>query len=102
VDALGGMPDHIHLLVRFPTTLTIADLVKGIKGASSHLQTQHAAPGEFFKWQGGYGAFTVSPDVVPAVRTYIQHQKQHHAAGNLWAEWEQMHLPDPPPAHQAS
>ena len=37
--AIGGMADHVHLLVRFPTTLTVADLVKEVKGATSHLVT---------------------------------------------------------------
>ena len=86
--ALGGMPDHVHLLVRITTTLCVADLVKGVKGSSSHLQTQHLNQNSFFKWQGAYGAFTVSPDVIPAVKAYIENQKQHHALGGLWEEWE--------------
>src|SRR5690242_10241625 len=59
VVALGGVEDHIHLLVLLPPTLTIADLVKHIKGASSHLMAQHilAQTDGFFKWQGAYGAF---------------------------------------------
>jgi putative transposase len=98
VLALGGMADHLHLLVRFPTTLSVADLVKSVKGTSSHLQTQQAAPGNFFKWQGGYGAFTVSPDIVPSVTTYILNQKRHHADGKLWTEWEETQTPEMPPA----
>ena len=97
LQALGGMPDHLHLLVRFPTTLSVADLVKGVKGSSSHLLTQHVAKGTFFKWQGGYGAFTVSPDIIPTIRSYIHNQKRHHAEKNLWADWEQtMQSEDPP------
>src|SRR5690349_20565187 len=57
--ALGGMADHVHLLVRLPTTLSIAELLKGVKGSSSHRMAQLIAPNEFFKWQGGYGAFTI-------------------------------------------
>lgn len=82
------MPDHIHLLVRFPTTLTIADLLQGVKGASSHLVTHNIAPDTFFKWQGAYGAFTVSKDVVPTVKAYIERQKEHHAQNNLLADFE--------------
>jgi putative transposase len=93
--ALGGMPDHVHLLVRFPTTISVADLVKGLKGSTSHLQTQLVARDTFFKWQGGYGAFTVSPGLIPSVKAYINNQKRHHAEDSLWAEWEQTHLPDP-------
>jgi REP element-mobilizing transposase RayT len=88
VLAINGMPDHIHLLVRFPTTLTIADLLQGVKGASSHLVTHNIAPDTFFKWQGAYGAFTVSKDVVPTVKAYIERQKEHHAQNNLLADFE--------------
>ncbi|MBF8285961.1 MAG: transposase IS200-family protein, partial [Anaerolineales bacterium] len=37
--AIGGMPDHVHLLVRLHTTVAVADLLKEVKGASSHLIT---------------------------------------------------------------
>ncbi len=88
--ALGGTSDHVHLLVRFPTTIAVAELVKEVKGASSHLVTHQIAVGEFFKWQGAYGAFTVSKGLVEEVKTYIEHQKQHHAGGNdLCLDWEQ-------------
>ena len=56
VVALGGISDHVHLLVRLPMTLSIALLLKEIKGASGHALAKHAiADGEFFKWQGAYG-----------------------------------------------
>lgn len=94
--ALGGMPDHVHLLVRFPTTLSVADLVKGIKGSTSHLQTQHLAKNDFFKWQGAYGAFTVSKDASPSVKAYINNQKHHHTQNSLWPEWEHTFIPELP------
>lgn len=87
--AIGGTTDHLHLLVQFPTTITIADLIKEVKGSSSHLVTHEINPGEFFKWQGSYGAFTVSKNLVPKIKSYIECQKEHHASGDLWAEWEQ-------------
>ncbi len=88
--AVGGMPDHIHLLVRFPTTLSVAALVKEVKGASSHLVTHEIAPQTSFKWQGSYGAFTVSKEAVPSVEAYIRQQKDHHTGGSLVADWETM------------
>jgi putative transposase len=81
--AIGGMEDHIHVLVRFPATLSIADLVGRLKGASSHLVTQVIRSEYPFKWQGGYGAFTVSKRALPAVRDYILNQEEHHRSGNL-------------------
>ena len=87
--AIGGMPDHVHLLVRFRTTTAIADLVKEVKGASSHLVTHEITPGQFFKWQGAYGAFTLRKDEVSSVKNYIERQREHHAKDDLWADWEQ-------------
>lgn len=86
--AIGGVVDHVHLLVRIPTTLPVATLLKEVKGASSHLMTHEVAPTEFFKWQGGYGAFTVEKDGVSAVRRYIERQKEHHSNSRLRYEWE--------------
>ena len=88
VVAIGGVEDHLHLLVEFPATVTIADLVGQVKGASAHLVTHQLAPGQFFKWQGAYAAFSVSPGAVTRVRDYIVHQREHHAIGTLRAEWE--------------
>jgi REP-associated tyrosine transposase len=90
--ALGGVEDHIHMLVRLPATLSIADLVKHVKGVSGHLlAVQAEADQEFFRWQGAYGAFSVSPRHVRQVSEYIAHQREHHAASTLIPEWE---IPD--------
>jgi putative transposase len=51
VIAIGGIEDHVHLLVGFPTTLAIAELVKKVKGSSSRLAND--ADDWFFKWQWG-------------------------------------------------
>jgi len=94
VLALGGTSDHIHLLIRFPATITVAELIKEVKGASSHLITHQIAPGEFFKWQGAYGAFTVSKNSVTDVKAYIERQKQHHESDDLWLDCETTFIED--------
>jgi REP element-mobilizing transposase RayT len=38
----------VHLLVRLPTTLAVADLMKHVKGASAHLVAQHTHHGQYF------------------------------------------------------
>ena len=50
VLAIGGVEDHVHLLVRPLAMLAVADLVKHVKGASAHLVAQHLHPNQFFKW----------------------------------------------------
>jgi putative transposase len=86
VIAIGGIEDHVHVLARFPSALTIAMLVQRMKGASSYLATQ--VMGELFRWQGSYGAFTVSERGVDRVRDYVLNQEAHHRDGTThpWLE----------------
>jgi len=86
--ATGGTEDHVHCLVSFPVTETIAGIVKQVKGSSSHLMTHEFAGPDGFKWQGSYSAFTVTKNAVDRVREYVLGQKQHHSSGTIWPEWE--------------
>jgi len=83
VVALGGVEDHVHLLVCLPTSLGLSQLMKQVKGVSAHLVTHEISTSEFFKWQGGYGAFSVSPRHLRQVSNYIINQRQHHTIGTL-------------------
>jgi len=86
--AIGGIDDHVHVPVRLHPTVAVANLAKEIKGTSSHLVTHEIKPDQFFKWQGGYGAFTIRKAEVSHVKSYIENQKQHHAQSQLQADWE--------------
>lgn len=88
--AIGGVEDHVHLLVRLYRTVPVSKLVKDVKGSSSHLVTHEIMPEEFFKWQGAYGAFTLRKDEMPRVKAYVENQKERHATGDLIAEWERV------------
>ena len=88
VLALNGTEDHVHLLVSFHTTITIADLVKQVKGVSSHFVNETLKPSAQFKWQGSYGAFTVSRWDVGKIIEYIKRQKEHHKTGEFIQEFE--------------
>lgn len=78
VVALGGAEDHVHLLVRLHAQVSQSDLMRDIKGASSHLVTHEITPDAFFKWQGAYGAFAVDAENLPRIVRYIECQKEHH------------------------
>jgi REP element-mobilizing transposase RayT len=76
--AIGGMADHVHLLVRWKTDESVATLVREVKCRSSrwaHESLEH--PG--FAWQTGYGVFSVSKSQSDVVKHYIERQKEHHA-----------------------
>ena len=89
VLAVNGTLDHIHLLVSFPTTVTIAGLLKQIKGVSSHFVNEVLPSDVQFRWQRGYGAFTVSRWDLPRVIDYVKRQKEHHMVGGLQSELEE-------------
>ena len=76
--AVGGMPDHVHLLVRIPSTVTIAMVAQAVKGASSCLMNDEIQPGGSFAWQSSYGARSVDPWDVSTVAAYVRNQRVHH------------------------
>lgn len=88
VIAIGGIADHVHLLVNIPPTLNATTLLKRIKGSSSHAVTHQIQPNSFFKWQGGYGAFTVSYCELDRVANYIRNQAQHHHKSSIVPSFE--------------
>ena len=75
VHAVGGMEDHIHLLIQVPPSLAVSKAVLAIKSNSSRWANEEGCK---FAWQQGYGAFSVSSSMVPAVVRYIQNQSAHH------------------------
>lgn len=86
----GAMPDHVHVVIRVAPAVPIAELVRRLKGASSHLITrEHGADG-FFKWQKGYGVFSISRWDVERIRGYVRRQKDHHSSGHLSRHLERM------------
>jgi putative transposase len=75
---IGGVEDHIHILCRLGRQTTIADLVRDMKKASSSMLHDRDVALAGFHWQNGYGAFSVSPSHVDALRRYIADQREHH------------------------
>ena len=90
VLALGGPENHMHMVVKMPTTLSAARLANQVKGDSSHLANQVPNDGSWFGWQGGYSAHSVSRSHLKAVIEYVKHQKEHHATGKLWPYLEEI------------
>ncbi len=76
LDSINGIEDHVHLLVRLRTDQSVADIVKTIKGNSwEHFKDD---ADKYITWQDGFAAFSVSPDQVKKVRSYIKNQEIHH------------------------
>lgn len=78
VRIVNGMPDHIHCLFLLSREKSIAEVIKQIKGSSSHFINENNLIGDKFSWQTGYAAFSVSQSGVERVYEYIKNQKAHH------------------------
>lgn len=85
---INGMPDHIHCLFLLSPQKSIAEVIKQIKGSSSHFINQNYLINEKFAWQTGYAAYSVSESVVEKVFHYIKNQKQHHAKKSFQKEYD--------------
>lgn len=74
--AIGGVADHVHLLVSLKSKHRLDYLLRDLKADSStwiHQELQKK-----FEWQKGYGAFSVSPNSIEGVKKYIANQAEHH------------------------
>ena len=75
---VGGVEDHVHLAVRLSRTLSVADLVKEVKTASSKWVKTQDASLQDFAWQQGYGVFSVGMSQKETLLNYIDNQEEHH------------------------
>ena len=84
---IGGVADHVHLLLSMPTTMAIAKAIQLIKSGSSAWIHQTFRELRNFGWQQGYGAFSVSVSQLPEAISYIDHQVEHHRTRTFQEEY---------------
>jgi REP element-mobilizing transposase RayT len=87
--AVGGIEDHVHLLMGLRATHAIADVMREVKGGSSEWAHVTAGKGNF-GWQPGYFGVTVSPSHVEKVKRYILNQEEHHRRITFEQEYLEM------------
>ena len=75
---IGGTDNHIHILCLLSRKIALMKLVQEIKAHSSKWIKTKGKKYENFFWQDGYGAFSVSPNNIFAVKNYIKNQREHH------------------------
>ena len=85
--AINGTADHVHILTRYPATLSHADLLRHVKSRSSKWVHETFSGLATFGWQEGYGGFTVSKSMVATVEAYIAGQKEHHKGRDFKTEF---------------
>ena len=75
---IGGIPDHVHILLSLPSTVSIAKAMQLIKGGSSKWVHDTFSEHRLFNWQVKYGAFGVSLSLLEKTIQYIRNQENHH------------------------
>ncbi|MDD2228545.1 MAG: IS200/IS605 family transposase [Candidatus Cloacimonetes bacterium] len=88
LQCIGGMEDHIHILVGLHPTLSVSEFAQKIKANTSRFINEKGWAYGKFKWQNGFGAFSVSQSGLEATRNYIKNQKEHHQGQSFASEYE--------------
>ena len=75
---VNGTRDHVHMLVSIPTAISVAEMMRFVKGSSSRWVHQEFGTQRAFAWQSGYSVFSVSRSMFKQVHQYIARQEEHH------------------------
>jgi REP element-mobilizing transposase RayT len=84
---IGGVEDHVHLLLSLPSILAIAKALQLIKGGASTWVHETFPQHHGFAWQEGYGAFSIGVSQVDQTIAYIESQAEHHRKRSFQEEF---------------
>ena len=84
---IGGVEDHVHVLLRLGKQISISELVQKLKMNSSSWAKSHAPE---FGWQSGYGAFSFAHRDVPSLQHYVNNQVEHHRTVSFQDEYREL------------
>lgn len=88
---IGGMPDHIHMLVSIRPDITVSEFVQVLKTESSKwMKSERGKFPRFEGWGNGYAAFTYCERDKDMIRNYIINQKAHHHVHSFREEYESL------------
>lgn len=89
VRIINGMPDHVHSLFLLDPKKALTDIIKQVKGSTSHWINQQDLIPEKFSWQVGCASYSVSESVREKVFKYIENQKEHHKHKSFQEEYDE-------------
>ena len=87
---IGGIENHIHLLIDLDATVSLSDIVGELKRKSSLWMKRCGMFPQFDGWGREYFAFSKSSNHKDRVIEYIKNQKTHHKRCGFEAEIEDM------------
>jgi REP element-mobilizing transposase RayT len=89
IEKMYIQPEHLHILYQQPLDKTLPEIPKNLKGESSHWINDQNFFREKFRWQRGYGAYSVSESLVDPVKYYIENQEEHHRRKTFVEEYKE-------------
>ena len=87
---IGGMENHIHLLVDIHPTYAISDFMKELKEYSSKWLSSNQNFPHFEGWAVSFAAFTYNLNDKQTIIDYIKNQKEHHKKLSFEDEYRQL------------
>lgn len=90
LQSINGSPDHIHLLFLLNPNYAVKDVLKNIKGESSHWINSNDFITSKFAWQKAYTAVSVANSLVDEVERFIEAQKEYHQTLTYLEEQERI------------
>jgi len=84
---VGGVQDHIHILIRLKPGVPVSSLVRDIKSNSTNFINQQDWMKGKFAWQNGFGAFSYGNSQLELVKNYIKTQAEHHKTMSFREEY---------------
>jgi putative transposase len=90
LDFIGGYREHMHSLVSLGTDQTISEIVRLMKGESSHWINQNGLIRSKFAWQTDYFCVGVCESLIDKTRNYIRNQEAHHSKKGFEEEFDLM------------
>ncbi len=91
VHEIGGIEDHVHVVVTIPPTLLISEWIGQLKGGSAHDVNQEVGKlQKVLQWQAGYGVVSFGTGDLDWVKQYARHQREHHKNSRVHARLERI------------
>ena len=87
---IGGMPDHIHLLVDIYPTFALSDFMKELKEYSSKWLSTNPNFPDFEGWAVSLAGFTYNLRDKQIIIDYIKNQKEHHKKVSFEEEYRKI------------
>lgn len=87
---IGGVNDHVHILMSSDGVYSLSEIVKEVKTDSTRWINARRLTVGSFAWQEGSGRFSYSAGQIDDVKRYIINQPEHHKQISFRKEIENM------------